>query len=145
MRKLAILLILIIFTGCIFQTRQNTIPGRIGIEYVSSGCDMVQDNQDSYIFIGSDGSGSYNGKTFTINQTEFSELSDQINKTGFFSLNEFYDPEGGYDFGTCRSIKITMQDFNKTVFVHNISTVVKTPNAFTETETLIYSVAEEKT
>jgi signal peptidase len=79
-------------------------------------------------------------KTFILNETELLDLLDDIEKGGFYDLNDSYDnPE--VDDGDCEGIAITKNNITKSVGVSNM----EEPKAYEMAAKIIIDMAENKT
>lgn len=133
-----ILFLIMAVVGCVSEKEQE----KPVIEYFETDCSMDSGADETYIRIDSTGDGYYK-QPFKLEDGELAELFGDIEETGFYDLERDYD-EGGYDFGTCKSIHINRDNSTKEVYIHNITTSFEIPSAFTDSEELIKLVAEEK-
>ncbi len=138
MRIVVILFLMMALVGCVSEEEQQ----KPAIEYFETDCSMDSGADEIYIRIDSSGDGYYK-QPFKLDDRELPGLLEDIEEAGFYDLDRSYD-EGGYDFGTCKSIHITRGNSTKEVFVHNITASFEIPSAFTDSEGLIKSIAEEK-
>jgi hypothetical protein len=79
-------------------------------------------------------------KTFVLNETELLGLLDEIDKCGFYNLNDSYHNPEVYD-GYCEGIAITRNNTTKSVHVSNI----EAPQAYERTAKIIIDLAWNKT
>ncbi|MDD2755198.1 MAG: HEAT repeat domain-containing protein, partial [Methanothrix sp.] len=79
-------------------------------------------------------------KTFALNETELKDLLYELEKSGFYSLNDsYYNPE--VRDGSCEGISITENNSTKSVSVSNIAA----PQAYERAVDLIEGMAKNKT
>ena len=75
-------------------------------------------------------------KEFVLNETELLDLLQEINKSGFYLLNDsYYNPE--VHDGSCEGIVITKNNATKSVDVSNMDG----PQAYQRTAKLIHDMA----
>jgi len=75
-------------------------------------------------------------KEFVLNETELLDLLQEINKSGFYLLNDsYYNPE--VQDGSCEGIAITKDNATKSVDVSNMGE----PQAYQRTAKLIHDMA----
>jgi hypothetical protein len=79
-------------------------------------------------------------KTFVLNETELDGLLDELQESGFYSLNDsYYNPE--VRDGSCEGISITRNNVTKSVSVANADA----PEAYSKAAALIEGMAKNKT
>jgi hypothetical protein len=79
-------------------------------------------------------------KTFVLNETELLDLLDDIEKSGFYNLNDSYHNPEVHD-GGCEVISINRNNTTKSVGVSNMAA----PQAYERAAKIITDMAENKT
>jgi len=141
-------------TGCFTKPSPLPMSDKVpkDLAIVDSKGDCHPERGTTDIEINARGEGSYQSrsgimfmhvqfrKTFILNETELLGLVDELEKSGFYSLNDsYYDPEviDGY----CASISITRNNVTKSVSVANADA----PEAYSKAAALIEGMAKNKT
>ncbi|MFH1520780.1 MAG: hypothetical protein ABID61_03990 [Candidatus Micrarchaeota archaeon] len=155
MKLIALIMVSLLFLGCITPPKSGLVPSDLEIKYSYGACHAEWGR--TTITIDADGNGIYqsgsgmmldNGrfenegfrKTFTLNESEILELLDKIESSGFYSLDEHYSDPMVMD-GSCKSIFITKNNFTKSVSVVNTNA----PEAYSTVADAIIGIVESKT
>lgn len=104
-----------------------------GLYESGSGYRIVFDGEERF-------ENQYFRKTFFLNETELRNLGDELERTGFYSLNDSYENPEVRD-GSCETLWISKNNITKTVHVVN----AYAPEAYHRAATLIEGVAKNKT
>lgn len=124
--------------GCIFQQPpSSSVPKDLDIIYRSGACQAEWGQTQTEIF--ANGTKINKEGTEILTQSELLYLLNQIEKNGFYSLNDYYvDTE--VREGSCRFISVTANNKTKTVAVSNMPS----PEAFSKTADLINNLTKDQ-
>jgi hypothetical protein len=152
-----LIMIGLLLSGCVFlgQQTSKTLPGDFEVSYGYGAC-MAEMGRTN-IEIDAQGNGIYEKgsgplgdggrfqneefrETFTLSDEERLALLNEIEKSGFFSLqDQYYNPD--IVDGGCSAIFVTKDNVTKSVSVSN----TKAPDAFLNAADSIGSAARSKT
>lgn len=147
---------ILIATGCIKPVEpSSSIPEDLEVRYSYGAChaewgrtNVVIDAQGNGVYESGSGSLTEDGrfenekfrKTFKLNESELLGLLSNIEKSGFYSLEDDYSNPGIMD-GGCQSISVTKNNSTKMVSISN----AESPEAYSKVAELIGEVAGNKT
>ncbi len=149
-----VLLILVLFVffivGCIMPPKSFvSVPSDVELKYTDGACNPAWGRTS--ILITANGNGIYENKDdrlpkdnfkkkFTLTHQELLELVNEIQKSGFYSLQNTYIDRSFQD-GRCSFISITANNVTKEVSIVNAGH----PDAYSRVAGLLSSIAAKKT
>ncbi|NYZ77021.1 hypothetical protein H0O02_01760 [Candidatus Micrarchaeota archaeon] len=144
----------LLLSGCLNPPMSDAVPEDLEITYSYGACHAEWGRTD--IAIKADGSGVYESgsgmmigdrfaneefrKTFRLSETELLNLLNAIEKSGFYSLGDYYTDPNTID-GSCEYVSVTKNNSTKSVSVSN----TEPPAAYGQVAGMISAVAESKT
>ena len=112
-------LIVILLSGCIFQqTVSKSVPNDLDIVYRFGACKAEWGQSQSEIF--ANGTMVRGNSTTQLTESETLHLLNEIEQSGFYSLNEYYTNTEVQE-GSCKFISVTANNKTKTVSVSNVN------------------------
>ncbi|MBI5228089.1 hypothetical protein HY988_05860 [Candidatus Micrarchaeota archaeon] len=141
------ILVVVLIAGCITPPQPSgKLPKDLEIRYSYGACKAEWGR--TITIITADGNGIYESgkgsfdndrfqseefrKTFKLNETQMLSLLSDIEKSGFYSLDDYYSNNEVFD-GSCSSIFVTKNNITKSVAVSNTDA----PQAYTKVADLI--------
>lgn len=153
---LACLLVVVMFVGCCSNppNLSSSVPGDLYVVYSYGAC-HAEKGRTNFI-IDAEGNGVYESgsgsliddrfenerfrKTFKLDDSELLSMLNEIEASGFYSLENDYTDLDIYD-GGCAHISVTKENKTKTVSVSN----TQAPGEYSKVADLIARITEEKT
>lgn len=123
----------ILMSGCIFQqTISTTVPNDLDIIYRNGSCKAEWGQTQMEIF--ANGTTVKGNVTSRVSQSELLQTLNEIEKSGFYSLNEHYSNLEVHE-GSCKFISVTANNRTKMVAVSNMPS----PESFSIAADAIYN------